>query len=137
MLNKKNFICRELSSKDFREHEKDNKINLALSPLGEKIIAHFKKDNQQREEYLKKKEKELWDFKHSKSSIELRRNNSKRWIYTNKSSGGEFNPLSIDNIVSIKKPPRPKYVIKVPYRIPKKEGDYFEKTLKLLNSFDE
>lgn len=135
MLNGKNFICRDLSSKDFTEHEKDSKSNLALSSLGEKIINHFKKDNQQREEYFKMKEKELWDIKHSKQSVELKKDNSRRWIYTNKSTG-EFNPLSIDSAICIKKPPRPKYVIKVPYLIPKKDGDYFEKKLKLLDSFD-
>lgn len=96
-----------------------------LSELGKNIITKFINENEEKTKSLRKKEEEIFKYKHSKHSVEF---NS--WKYNNHSLQ-EFSSIPADKVHSFKTIPKPKYLIQEPFRIPKIYGEYFEKRINL------
>lgn len=128
MLAGKNFVCRSLFGDYFNKapHSKNNDLS-KLSPLGKEIIGSFIENHEKREIMLLKREKEAIN-QLRKRNLASELNHWKRWP----STSNEFSNYPADMVVSYKK--ERKYVVlnKHPYRIPKRDGDYFDKEVKLL-----
>lgn len=126
---------KELKNKDIRYTDSHGKefgpgnIN-KLSELGKNIITRFIKENQEQERLLKEKEEDLENYRKSKHELDLN-----KWKY-NDHHGKEFEKMKIDEVYYFKKDPKPKYFIKDPFKIPKRDGDYFER-LKADTNFKE
>ena len=75
---------------------------------------------------LKKKEEDLYKLKHSKPEPKV---NS--WKFSNHILE-EFGKYEADLVHSFTEEKKKKFLIEEPYKIPKKEGDYFEKGVKLI-----
>ncbi len=97
-----------------------------LSDVGRSIVSKFINENEIRERKLKEKEEEIEDYKYSKPPV-----NYNKWKFSNHIVE-EFSKVPADEIHSFKKHPKPKYLIKEPFRKPKDFGDYFDKSVKLL-----
>lgn len=115
-LKYKNVKYTNSSGKDFGSP----KMN-SLSELGNSIISKFIKDNEEKERLLLQKEEDIEKYKKSKHELDLN-----KWKYNNKFSK-DFDKVKIDTVYYFKKDPKPNYLIKDPFKIPKKDGDYFEK----------
>jgi len=89
--------------------------------LGQSIINKFINDNQEREKLLKQKEEDIENYKKSKHELELN-----KWKY-NDFYGKELEKIKIDEVYYFKKDPKPVYFLKEPFKIPKRDGEYFEK----------
>lgn len=126
MLDGKNFVCREQAGKEFEDYLKKISITESLSSVGAKIIGSFIKDNQKREQLMWDKDKEIYNFRHSKPPMDIN-----PWKYSNHIIT-EFSVPPGSKVVSFKKESREKCLITSPYRIPKKDGDYFDKDFKRL-----
>ena len=118
-LDGRGFICRNLYSTDFNNVFKRNDDLSALGSLGSKIIRNFIKDNDKKEEIYREKEKEYYEYLHSK-------HDNKYKVWKSSMYGPEyFSSPPEDKIVSFKKE-KPK-LIKIPFKPSKKTGTYFEK----------
>jgi hypothetical protein len=95
--------------------------NEKLGTLGRNIIEKFITENKTMEKLLTQKEEDLYNFKRTKPELTL---NS--WKFNNHYSK-ELGKFKIDDVYFFKKEPKPNYLIKTPFKIPKKDGDYFEK----------
>ena len=85
------------------------------------IIGKFLDENKERERLYSQKEKEILEYKKSRSNID-----ENKWRY-NSHNSGYFENLKIDEVLYFKKESKPEYLIKLPFKIPRKEGDYFNK----------
>ena len=92
-----------------------------LSQLGQNIITKFINDNKEKEKLLLEKEEDIYNFKRSKHDLDLN-----KWKYNNH-YGKDFEKMKIDKVHYFKKDTKPNYLLKDPFRIPKRDGDYFEK----------
>jgi hypothetical protein len=101
-----------------------------LSGLGKSIIDRFINENQERERLLKQKEQDIEDYRKSKHELDLN-----KWKY-NDYYGKEFEKMKIDEVYYFKKNLKPNYFIKDSFKIPKRDGNYFEK-LKCETNFKE
>lgn len=90
-----------------------------LGKLGKIIIGKFIQENQERERLFSQKEKDLILNRRNRNSLDLN-----KWKF-NSHQNGEFEKLKIDENIFIRKSPKPKYLIKSPFKNPKIEGDYF------------
>jgi hypothetical protein len=115
----KDFIPTNGCGTYFDDHIKNNRSIAALGRYGDSLIRKFIEENQRREKILKEKEKDLWEYKHSKPKVFYN-----TWKPTNNRMG-EFMSYPIDKIHSFKQPQKKRFLIKEPFRIPKKDGDYF------------
>ena len=104
--------------REFEQLKKENKAILRLSKYGDRLSHKFINQNTKREMSLRQKEKELWDYLHSKHPLNLNKWKPSNHIIT------EFSIPPIDKEykfdVEKKKP-----FLQGPLLIPKKEGDYF------------
>ena len=57
--------------REFDELVKENKDLSKLSAYGDKLIKKFMKENNNREKTLRKKEEELWEYRHSKPPLNI------------------------------------------------------------------
>jgi len=85
------------------------------------IINNFINDNKKKEELIKQKEQDIENYKKSRPSPVLN-----KWKF-NDFYSKEFEKLKVDDAYYFKQDPKPNYFIKQPFKIPKKDGDYFEK----------
>jgi hypothetical protein len=90
-----------------------------LGKLGKMIIGKFIDENKEREKLYSQKEKEIIEYKKSRRNMDMN-----KWRYSSHNSG-YFENLKIDEVLYFKKEPKPDYLIKSPFKIPKKEGYYF------------
>ncbi len=97
-----------------------------MGNLGRSIIEKFVSDNKIRETKLLSKEEEIEKFRVSKPTPQFN-----PWKFSNHIIE-EFSKFPADKIHSYKKYPKEKFLITEPFRIPKKEGDYFESKLKII-----
>ena len=115
----KDFIPTNGCGTYFDDHIKNNKSIAALGRYGDSLIGKFIEENQRREKILKEKEKDLWEYKHSKPKVFYN-----TWKPTNNRMG-EFMSYPIDKIHSFKQPQKKEFLIKEPFRMPQKDGDDF------------
>ncbi len=92
-----------------------------LGKLGKDIIEKFIIDNKKREKLLFEKEKNLNEDKRSKPNLKLN-----KWKF-NDHICRDFDQFKIDDVYFFKKETKPEYLIKAPFKIPKRDGDYFDK----------
>jgi hypothetical protein len=92
-----------------------------LGKLGKNIIEKFMFDNKNREILLLEKEKNISEDKRSKPDLKLN-----KWKFNNHICR-EFDKFKIDDAYFFKKYAKPEYLIKDPFKIPKRDGDYFDK----------
>lgn len=57
--------------REFDEIKKENKNTLRLSKYGDSLLNKFITQNTKRETSLRQKEKDLWDYLHSKPPLKL------------------------------------------------------------------
>jgi hypothetical protein len=130
---KKNVLNINLNSSNNRYNNVYNPSNvnsLNLSSLGKQIISTFVKDNLKREEDIKKKEEELYKIHHSKHPPK----EYKDWKYSNHIME-EFSKFKVDDVLSYKPEKKPKkFISDEPWRIPKKDGTFFDKDIHLLGA---
>jgi hypothetical protein len=130
---KKNVLNINLNSSNNRYNNVYNPSNvnsLNLSSLGKQIISTFVKDNLKREEDIKKKEEELYKIHHSKHPPK----EYKDWKYSNHIME-EFSKFKVDDVLSYKVEKKPKkFISDEPWRIPKKDGTFFDKDIHLLGA---
>ena len=105
--------------REFDELRKENKNLSKLSAYGDKLIQKFIKENAHRERTLRKKEDELWEYRHSKPPLSINPWKPANHVIT------EFSVPPGDKIHSFRVEKKKPYLIKEPFRIPKKDGDYF------------
>ena len=106
--------------REFDELVKDNKSLSKLSSLGQKMINKFKRENSMREKIMKTKEEELWEYRHSKPPLCLNPWKPANHVIT------EFSILPADKVHSfIVEKKNNNFLVQEPFRIPKKDGDYF------------
>lgn len=106
--------------REFDELVKDNKSLSKLSSLGQKMINKFKRENSMREKIMKTKEEELWEYRHSKPLLFLNPWKPANHVIT------EFSILPADKVHSfIVENKNKNFLVQEPFRIPKKDGDYF------------
>lgn len=120
-LKYKEFVPTNSFGKEFGDTGTNN-----LSQLGKKIIETFINDNKEKLQKLKEKEEEIYRIKHSKPPLQLN-----PWKPYNKIKG-EFGQYPIDQVHSFRKERKKKFLIEEPFRIPKKDGEYFEKIVKVI-----
>lgn len=125
MLEGKNFVYREQYGKEFDDYLKKIPLTESLSSAGAKIIGSFIKDNENIEQKMRDKEKEIYKYRHSKPPMDINPWKCSNHIIT------EFSISPGDKVVSFKKEPRKKFLITEPYRIPRKDPDYFEEFKRL------
>ena len=104
---------------EFDEHLKQTKSLANLSVAGQKIIDKFVKDNTKNEEKMREREKEIWEYKHSKPEIQYNPWKPSNHIIT------EFSVPPGDKIHSFRVEPKRKFLIQEPYLVNKRDGDYF------------
>lgn len=91
-----------------------------LSSLGQKKINRFKRENSMREKIMKTKEEELLEYRHSKPPLCLNPWKPANHVIT------EFSILPSDKVHSFRVETKKKdFLVQEPFRIPKKDGDYF------------
>ena len=106
--------------REFDELVKDNKSLSKVSSLGQKMINRFKRENSMREKIMKTKEEELWEYRHSKPPLCLNPWKPANHVIT------EFSILPADKVHSfIVENKNKNFLVQEPFRIPKKDGDYF------------
>ena len=106
--------------REFDELVKDNKNLSKLSSFGQKKINRFKRENSMREKIMKTKEEELLEYRHSKPSLCLNPWKPANHVIT------EFSILPADKVHSFRVETKKKdFLVQEPFRIPKKDGDYF------------
>ena len=104
--------------------------SLNLSSLGKHIISTFVKENLKREEDLIRKEEELYKIRHSKHPPK----EYKDWKYSNHIME-EFSKFKVDDVLSYRpEKPKKKFISDEPWRIPKKDGTFFDKDIHLLGA---
>lgn len=108
----------------FDDQAKQNPNATALSNLGMTIIDKFIDDNEKKERILRSKEQQLWEYRHSKPKVEYN-----PWKFSNHIKG-EFSKRPVDIAYSFRVEKKKKYFLEEPFRIPKKEGDYFNPKVK-------
>jgi hypothetical protein len=97
-----------------------------MSELGRNIISKFIKENENKETRLKQKEDEIENYRHSKPTIQYNTwKNSYNII-------SEFSKFPGDKVHSFRHEKKDNNYIQGPLKIPKKIGDFFEKTIKLI-----
>lgn len=116
---KKDIIPTHAVGMEFDEHVKTNRSISKLSPYGEELISKFVKENTERENSLRQKEKELWEYKHSKPLPNINPWKPANHVIT------EFSVPPGDKIHSFRVEKKKEFLIKEPFLIPKKDGDYF------------
>ena len=89
--------------------------------MGKDIIGKFIDDNQHRERLLLQKEEDMYQYKRGKHELELN-----KWKFNNYHTR-ELEKFKIDDVYFFKKDAKPNYLIKNAFKIPKRDGDYFEK----------
>jgi hypothetical protein len=115
------------TNSNFNSQNNINDHNLkGLSKLGKKIISSFVKDNEFREKLIKEKEEEMYKYKHSKPPVQLNSWKCSSHIIE------EFSRPPGDKIHSFKKEKKKKFLNNNAFKVPKKEGEYFEKEVKLI-----
>ena len=105
--------------REFDELVKENKDLSKLSTYGDKLIKKFIKENNNREKTLRKKEEELWEYRHSKPPLNINPWKPANHVIT------EFSVPPGDKIHSFRVEKKKPFLIQEPFRIPKKDGDYF------------
>jgi hypothetical protein len=118
----KNFGFTKAVGREFGDFKNLSK----LSDLGRNIISKFIEENTKKEETLKKKEHDLEVYKHSKKTIEYNPWKNSCHIIE------EFSRPPGDKVVSYRKEHKRKFLIQEPFKRPKKDGEYFEKKVKLI-----
>ena len=114
----------------FDDHLKDNQFICSLGKYGEKLINTFKKQNEKMEKNLRNKEELLWEYRHSKPPLYL--NPWKSNLHVKE----EFSKSPADKVHSFRVERKKKFLITDPFRIPKKDGDYFyERPSNAINHF--
>ena len=126
MLNGNNFVCRNLYSEDFSNPLINNKNLHSLSPIGQSIINRFITENENKENELRKKENDYINYLHTKKSL-----NINQWKY-NGNKNDYFSIFPSSQVNSNMKDIKPKKLINIPFKIPKKTGTFFDKNIKLL-----
>lgn len=126
MLNGNNFVCRNLYSEDFSNPLINNKNLHSLSPIGQSIISRFITENENKENELRKKENDYINYLHTKKSL-----NINQWKY-NGNKNDYFSIFPGSKVNSNIKDIKPKRLINIPFKIPKKTGTFFDKNIKLL-----
>ena len=116
-----NFVCRSLVSRNLNNPLIETRNFTSLSPLGRSIITKFITSNER-----KMKEKEWTKFIHTK-----KKEDKSNWRYP-RAHGGIFSEPGADSVYTYKKEKRPKPLNEIPFRIPKKKGTFFDKSIKLL-----
>lgn len=111
---------------EFSQHEKTNKHLMTLGSLGRNIIDKFTNQNSDLERRMRETEKSIWEYRHSKPPLDLN-----KWKWSNHLIN-EFSVSPGDKIHSFRVEKKKPFLIQEPYRIPKKEGDYFEPRVKLV-----
>jgi hypothetical protein len=132
MLNKKNFICKDLYNSEFDKnpYKKSGENDILKSPLsnlGKKIICNFIRDNEKREEKKLRKEKLIEELKHSK-----RPDNKFIWKPSNHVND-QFLRYPIDNVLSFKPQKNTVKLISHPWRYNRMDGTYFDKDIHLIS----
>ena len=112
--------------REFDEIKKENKNTLRLSKYGDSLLNKFITQNTKRETSLRQKEKDLWDYLHSKPPLKLNKWKPSNHIIT------EFSIPPVDYAHLFRVTKR-KPFLQGPLRIPKKEGDYFTLGKKYFN----
>ena len=108
--------------REFDELVKDNKSLSKLSSLGQKMINRFKREHMRKIKRKKKKtkEEELLEYRHSKPPLCLNPWKPANHVIT------EFSILPADKVHSfIVEKKNKNFLVQEPFRIPKKDGDYF------------
>ena len=104
-------------AREFDELNKENKNILRLSKYGDSLLTKFITQNAKRENSLRQKEKDLWEYLHSKPPLNLKQGKPSNHIKTEFSIPPQDYAHSFR--VTKKKP-----FLQGPLRIPKKDGDY-------------
>jgi hypothetical protein len=117
-----NFVYAKSCGHEFGEQKNLSK----LSELGRSIVSKFVKENQEKESQLKKKEEDIVAYKYSKPPPKYN-----PWKFSNHIIN-EFSTPTGDKIHSFKTEPKRKFLIQEPFKIPKRTGDNFEKSVKLI-----
>jgi hypothetical protein len=97
-----------------------------MSELGRNIISKFIKENEKKQTILKQKEDEIENYRHSKPSVQYNPWKSSNHVIT------EFSKFPGDKIHSFKEEKKDDNYLQGPFKIPKKTGDFFEKSIKLI-----
>lgn len=84
------------------------------------------KENKQKETLLKEKEEEVYKYKHSRPPLNLN-----TWKFSNHVIE-EFSAPPGDKTHLFRKEKKPTYLINEPFRRPKRDGDHFQKGVKLI-----
>jgi len=92
-----------------------NKFGKFGTKLMETFINQFKKT----EEKLKQKDEMIFKYKRSKPPLQLN-----PWKPSNHVRE-EFTKFKADDVYTFRTEPKKKYLVTEPFRIPKKDGDYF------------
>ena len=119
-LDKRGFVCRNLYGSDFDNPYKINNSLSTLGSVGTRIISKFIQENEKREEKYKQKEKEYYEYLHSKHEP-----NYNVWKCSNRSYE-YFSTPPADKIVSYRKEKKPK-LISIPFKPTKLRGTFFDK----------
>lgn len=114
------------TGREFSQHEKTNPELMTLGALGQSIMTKFVKQNSDLERRMKETEKNIWDYNHSKPPLDLNKWKSSNHIIT------EFSVPPGDKVHSFRVEKKKQFLIQEPYRIPKKDGDYFEPRIKII-----
>jgi len=120
-LKKKDFAYTNHHGGEFGEA----KIN-SLSELGRSIVSRFIKENESKESTIKLKDEEYFKYKHSKPLV-----NYNSWKFSNHVIE-EFSKCPGDDIYAFKPWPKSKNLISQPFKRPKRDGEFFEKGIKLI-----
>jgi hypothetical protein len=118
----KNFLYAKSNGGQFGDQKDLSK----LSELGRNIVSKFMKENQEKESQLKKKEEEIVTHKYSKPDPKFN-----PWKFSNHIIA-EFSKPTVDKIHSFKTEPKKKKLIQEPFKIPKRTGNFFETSVKLI-----
>lgn len=118
---------------EFKEHEKENKELIQLGNYGQTLISKFTKENEHRINELRTKEETIWKLFHSPRRPPIEWNNWKPTVNRIE----EFMKVEPDKIQKNSKEEekikqikdKKEYLIQAPWRIPKKDGTYFDKTI--------
>ena len=111
--------CQSYKCDEFDNLRKNNTNLIKLKSSGQKMIDKFIKDNLNIEKKLRENEENIWKYKHSKPPLNLN-----PWKPANHQIK-EFSIFPGDKIHLFKVNKPKKFLITEPYRIPKKDPDYF------------
>ena len=106
-------------NKLFDERIKENNNKFILAQPGKNIIKKFIDDNKRREKILRERDEYVYKYRHNKPFYP-----DNPWKFSNHIINPFMN-VPADKIHSFRVERKKKFLVTDPFRIPKKDGDYF------------